>query len=27
VTTYEAEAEELSTDDIIDRILEGVDVP
>jgi MoxR-like ATPase len=27
VTTYEAEAEELSTDDLIDRILEGVDVP
>ncbi len=27
VTTYEAEAEELSTDDIIDRVLEGVDVP
>ena len=23
----EAEAEELSTDDIIDRVLEGVDVP
>ncbi len=27
VTTYEAEAEELSTDDLIDRVLEGVDVP
>ena len=27
VTTYEAEAEELTTDDIIDRVLEGVDVP
>lgn len=27
VTTYEAEAEELSSDDLIDRILEGVDVP
>jgi MoxR-like ATPase len=27
VTTYEAEAQELSTDDIIDRVLEGVDVP
>ena len=27
VTTYEAEAEELSTDDIIDRLLDGVDVP
>jgi MoxR-like ATPase len=27
VTTYEAEAEELSTDDIIDRVLDGVDVP
>ena len=27
VTTYEAEAEELSTDDLIDRVLEGIDVP
>ena len=27
VTTYEAEAQELSTDDLIDRVLEGVDVP
>ncbi|MBX9875189.1 MAG: AAA family ATPase, partial [Beijerinckiaceae bacterium] len=27
VTTYEAEAEELSTDSLIDRVLEGVDVP
>ena len=27
VTTYEAEAEELTTDDIIDRVLDGVDVP
>ncbi len=27
VTTYEAEAEELSSDDLIDRVLEGVDVP
>lgn len=27
VTTYEAEAEELSTDDLIDRVLDGVDVP
>jgi MoxR-like ATPase len=27
VTTYEAEAEELSSDDIIDRVLDGVDVP
>jgi MoxR-like ATPase len=27
VTTYEAEAEELTTDDLIDRVLEGVDVP
>jgi len=27
VTTYEAEAEELTTDDLVDRILEGVDVP
>jgi MoxR-like ATPase len=27
ITTYEAEARELTTDDLIDRILEGVDVP
>jgi len=27
VTTYEAEAEELTSDDLIDRVLEGVDVP
>ncbi len=27
VVTYEAEAEELTADDIIDRVLEGVDVP
>jgi MoxR-like ATPase len=27
VTTYEADAQELSTDDIIDRLLEGIDVP
>jgi MoxR-like ATPase len=27
VTTYEAEAQELTTDDLIDRILEGVEVP
>ncbi|GAB4334839.1 MAG: MoxR family ATPase [Dehalococcoidia bacterium] len=27
VLTYEAEAEELTTDDLIDRVLEGVDVP
>ncbi|MBI5287537.1 MAG: MoxR family ATPase [Chloroflexi bacterium] len=27
VTTYEAEAEELTTDDLVDRVLEGVDVP
>ena len=27
VTTYEAEAEELTTDDIIDRVLERVDIP
>jgi MoxR-like ATPase len=27
VTTYEAEAQELSSDDLIDRVLEGVDVP
>ncbi|MCC6387280.1 MAG: AAA family ATPase [Dehalococcoidia bacterium] len=27
VTTYEAEAQELTTDDIIDRVLEGIDVP
>ena len=27
VTTYEAEAEELTTDDLIDRVLEGVDIP
>jgi MoxR-like ATPase len=27
VTTYEAEAEELTTDDIIDRVMEGVEVP
>lgn len=27
VLTYEAEAEELTADDLIDRVLEGVDVP
>ncbi|MGE5594610.1 MAG: AAA family ATPase [Hyphomicrobiales bacterium] len=27
VTTYEAEAEELTTDDLVDRVLEGIDVP
>lgn len=27
VTTYEAEAEELTTDDLIDRILDGIEVP
>ena len=27
VTTYEAEAQELTTDDLIDRVLEGIDVP
>lgn len=27
VTTYEAEAEELTSDDLIDRVLDGVDVP
>ena len=27
VTTYEAEAEELTTDDLIDRVLEGINVP
>ena len=27
VTTYEAEAQELTTDDLVDRVLEGVDVP
>lgn len=27
VTTYEAEAEELTTDDLIDRVLENVEVP
>lgn len=27
VTTYEAEAEELTTDNLIDRVLEGVEVP
>ncbi len=27
VTTYEAEAEELTSDDIIDRVLERVDIP
>ena len=27
VTTYEAEAEELTTDDLIDRVLEGIEVP
>jgi MoxR-like ATPase len=27
VTTYEAEAEELTPDDLVDRVLEGVDVP
>jgi MoxR-like ATPase len=27
VTTYEADAQELSTDDLIDRVLEGIEVP
>jgi MoxR-like ATPase len=27
VTTYEAEAQELTTDDLIDRVLDGVEVP
>jgi MoxR-like ATPase len=27
VTTYEAEAEELTTDDLIDRVLDGIEVP
>ncbi|MBI5946873.1 MAG: MoxR family ATPase [Chloroflexi bacterium] len=27
VTTYEAEAEELTTDDLIDRVLESVEIP
>jgi MoxR-like ATPase len=27
VTTYEAEAEELTTDDIVDSLLEGVEIP
>ncbi len=27
VTTYEAEAEELTTDDLIDRVLQGVEIP
>lgn len=27
VLTYEAEAEELTTDDLIDRVLEGIEVP
>jgi MoxR-like ATPase len=27
VTTYEAEAQELTTDDLIDRVLEGIGVP
>ena len=27
VTTYEAEAQELTTDDLVDRVLEGIDVP
>ena len=27
VTTYEAEAEELTTDDLIDRVLEHIEVP
>jgi MoxR-like ATPase len=27
VTTYEADAEELTTDDLVDRVLEGVDIP
>ncbi len=27
VTTYEAEAQELTTDNLIDRVLEGIDVP
>ncbi|MEX0783163.1 MAG: MoxR family ATPase [Dehalococcoidia bacterium] len=27
VTTYEAEAQELTTDDLIDRVLDGIEVP
>jgi MoxR-like ATPase len=27
VTTYEAEAEELTTDDLINRVMDGVDIP
>jgi MoxR-like ATPase len=27
VTTYEADAQELTTDDLIDRVLEGIEVP
>ena len=27
VTTYEADAEEITTDDLIDRVLEAVEVP
>lgn len=27
VTTYEADAEELTTDDLVDRVLDGVDIP
>jgi MoxR-like ATPase len=27
VTTYEAEAQELTTDDLVDRILEGIEIP
>ena len=27
VTTYEADAEEITTDDIIDRVLEAIEVP
>ncbi|MFN0093872.1 MAG: AAA family ATPase [Dehalococcoidia bacterium] len=27
VTTYEADAEELTTDDLVDRVLQGVDIP
>ena len=27
VTTYEADAEEITTDDLIDRVLEAIEVP
>tara|TARA_Y100000588_G_scaffold367749_1_gene434825 strand:- start:2301 stop:2435 length:135 start_codon:yes stop_codon:yes gene_type:complete len=27
VTTYEADAEEITTDDLIDRLLEAIEVP